>query len=103
MPARLKKGDQVMVLSGKDKGKKGKVLRVIPKKAKVVVERVGVAKKHQRRTQKFQGGIIEKPMPVFEAKLMLICPKCGEASRLRMGKLEDGSGVRFCKACDQAV
>ena len=64
---KIKKNDQVVVLSGKDKGKKGKVLRVNPDKMKVVVEAVNMVKKHQRATQKFQGGIIEKPlaMPIY--------------------------------------
>jgi len=103
MPARLKKGDQVQVLSGKDRGKKGKILRVLPGKGKVVVERVNVAKRHQRATQKFQGGIIEKPMPIDDSNVMLVCAKCGEASRVKSGKLADGTRVRMCKSCNQAV
>ena len=69
---KIKKNDQVVVLSGKDKGKKGKVLRVNPDKMTVVVEAVNMAKKHQRATQKFQGGIIDKPMAVPISKVSLI-------------------------------
>lgn len=80
---KLKKGDQAVVLSGKDAGKRAKIIRVIPDKEKVVLEGVNVAKKHQRATQKFQGGIIEKPLPLHRSKVGLICPHCHEVTRRR--------------------
>lgn len=98
MKLNIKKNDQVVVLSGKDKGKKGKVLRVIPDKLMVVVEAVAMAKKHQRATQQFPGGIIDKPMPINLSKVQLICPRCGKAARvLRTG------GRRYCKKCKELI
>jgi len=94
----IKKGDEVLILNGKDKGKKGKVLRVDPDKRTVVVEGAGMVKKHQRANQKFQGGIIDKPMPVNVSKVQLICPRCGKA--VRVGRAE---GRRICKKCKESI
>ncbi|OGB87354.1 50S ribosomal protein L24 [candidate division WOR-1 bacterium RIFCSPLOWO2_02_FULL_46_20] len=99
---KIKKDDKVIVLSGKNKGKKGKVLAVFAKEAKVIVERVNVVKRHQKPTRDFQGGIIEKPMPMYASKVMLICPKCGEPSRVK-GKKVEGKGVRACASCGEVV
>ena len=100
MANRLKKGDTVVVLSGKDKGKKGKILNVFEKG--IVVEKVNVAKKHQKPTKTFQGGIIEKPIAVDPSKIMLICPKCSEATRVRFEKVE-GKSVRKCVSCNEVL
>jgi large subunit ribosomal protein L24 len=100
MANRLKKGDTVMVLSGKDKGKKGKIISVFDDG--IVVEKVNVAKKHQKATKAFQGGIIEKPMAVNPSKLMLICQKCGKPTRVKFEKLE-GKTVRKCVKCKEIV
>ena len=100
MANRLKKGDTVMVLSGKDKGKKGKVLSVFDDG--VVVEKVNVAKKHQKATKAFQGGIIEKPMAVNPSRLMLVCQKCGKPTRVKFEKLE-GKTIRKCVKCKEIV
>ena len=100
MASRLKKGDTVVVLAGKDKGKKGKILNVFD--GGVIVEKVNVAKKHQKPTKAFQGGIIEKPMPVDPSKLMLVCPKCTKASRVRFAVIEDRS-VRKCASCGEIM
>jgi len=100
MGARLKKGDTVMVISGKDKGKKGKIIKVSDTKA--VVEKMNIAKKHQKPTKNFQGGIIEKPMPVNVSKLMLVCPKCNEATRIRFDRVEDNR-VRKCVNCKEVL
>jgi large subunit ribosomal protein L24 len=97
---RLKKGDTVIVISGKDKGKKGKILNVF--EDGVVVEKVNVAKKHQRATKTFQGGIIEKPIAVDPSKVMPVCPKCNEATRMRFGKVE-GKSVRKCAGCGEVI
>jgi large subunit ribosomal protein L24 len=100
MGARLKKGDTVMVISGKDKGKKGKIIKIL--EASAVVEKMNIAKKHQKPTKNFPGGIIEKPMPVNVSKLMLVCPKCNEATRIRFDRVED-KPVRKCVSCKEVL
>ena len=95
----IKKDDKVVVLSGKDKGKQGKVLIANPKAEKVVVEGVNVATKHQKpRQQGQEGGIIKVETPIYAAKVQLVCPKCGKATRVGY-KLADGKKVRVCKKC----
>ena len=97
---KIRKGDRVKVLTGKDRGKEGTVMRAIPKDRKVIVDGVNVAKKHQRPTQaNQQGGIIDKDMPIPVSNVALVCPSCGKATRV--GYKIDGSGqkVRACKKC----
>ncbi len=103
MAAKIKREDFVVVIAGKDRGKKGKVLRVIPKKQRVVVEGVNIVKKHQKPTATTAGGIIEKPAPIHVSNVMLVCPKCGEATRVGFTFLEDGSKVRKCKKCGEII
>ena len=99
----IKKNDTVVVLSGKDKGKKGKVLSVDPKGDKAVVEKVNVATKHQKpRRQGEEGGIISKETPIYASKLMTVCPKCGKPTRVAH-KVEDGRKVRVCKHCGAEI
>lgn len=99
----LKKGDEVIVLSGKDKGKKGKILTVISDKGKAIVENVNFVKKHQRPTQKMaKAGIIEKEAALDVAKLMLVCPRCNKASRTGSSAV-DGRNVRVCVKCEEIV
>ena len=96
---KIKKDDKVVVLSGKDKGKQGKVLIADPKGAKVVVEGVNVATKHQKpRKQGEEGGIIKVETPIYACKVMVICPKCGKPTRVAH-KLDAGKKVRVCKKC----
>ena len=96
---KIKKDDKVIVLSGKDKGKEGKVLIADPKGGKVVVEGVNVATKHQKPRQQGQdGGIIKVETPVYVSKVQLICPKCGKATRVAH-KIVNGKKVRVCKQC----
>ena len=91
----VKKNDTVIVLSGKDKGKKGKVLEAMPAAGKVVVEGVNVATCHVKpKKQGDQGGIINREIPMYASKVMLVCPKCGKATRHAV-KLADGTYVRF--------
>jgi len=97
---RIKKGDTVIVLSGKDKGRKGKVIEALPDA--VTVEKVNIVKRHQRATQKFQGGIIEKLQPVRLSKVMLVCPKCNEPNRVKIGVV-DNVKTRLCKGCGEVV
>lgn len=94
----IKKGDTVVVLSGKDRGKKGKILRVITKTGKIIVEGVQVLKKHQKPTQKFQGGIIERPAPIPVGKVQVICPRCSKPARI--GRVD---GARVCKKCGEGI
>ena len=93
----VKKNDTVIVLSGKDKGKKGKVLEAMPAAGKVVVEGVNVATCHVKpKKQGDQGGIINREIPMYASKVMLVCPKCGKATRHAV-KLADGKKVRVCR------
>ncbi|MFH1347894.1 MAG: 50S ribosomal protein L24 [Candidatus Margulisiibacteriota bacterium] len=94
----IKKGDTVIALSGKDKGKKGKVLEVFPADGKLIVERMNVAKKHQKPSRNFQGGIIEKALPLYMSKVMLVCPRCSEPSRTRRKE-----GARICASCGEVA
>ena len=95
----IKRDDKVIVLSGKDKGKEGKVLSVDPKAGKVIVEGVSVASKHSKpRKQGDKGGIIKVETPIYACKVMVVCPKCGKPTRVAH-KLENGKNVRVCKKC----
>ncbi|HDP70149.1 MAG TPA: 50S ribosomal protein L24 [Actinobacteria bacterium] len=97
----VKKGDKVLVLAGKDSGKKGKILRVFPKKGRVVVEGISMMKKHTRPTQNNpQGGIVEREGTIQVSNVQLICPSCNTATRV--GNRETGKGkVRVCRKCKQ--
>ena len=96
----IKTNDTVIVLSGKDKGKKGKILSADPKGMKVIVEGVNVATKHQKaRTQTEESAIIKKETPIYASKVMLVCPKCGKPTRVGHAFKEDGTKYRACKKC----
>ena len=100
----IKKDDLVVVLSGKDKGKQGKVLSVIPSESKVVVEGVNVATKHKKATsQTEQGGIVKKEAPIYACKVQRVCPKCNKATRPAHKLLADGKKVRICKKCGAEI
>lgn len=104
MKAHVKKGDSVMVIAGKDKGKKGKVLRVVPSTGRVVVEGVNMIKKHQRPGGKvMQGGIIDKEAPLALSNVQVICSKCGDSVRTGKKELEDGKMVRVCAKCGEVL
>ena len=99
----IKKDDKVIVLSGKDKGKMGKVLVADPKGMKVIVEGVNVATKHQKPMgQGKEGGIIKVETPIYASKVQLVCPKCGKGTRVAH-KLADGKKVRICKKCGAEI
>ena len=110
---RIKKGDLVQVLSGKDRGKQGRVLEARPRDRRVIVENLNLAKRHTKprprmnqndRTPRMQqGGIIDKPMPVAIGRVMLVCPRCDRPTRVRHLELETGVRVRACTRCGQAV
>ena len=101
MSEKIKKGDNVIVLSGKDKGKNGKVLKVVRSKSdsrlKAVVEGVNIVKKHKKQSATNKGGIESVEMPVFICKLSILDPKTSKPSRVGFKKLEDGKKVRFAK------
>lgn len=99
--SRIRKGDEVVVLSGKDKGKKGKVLRVDLSTGKAVVERVNLFKKHTRPNpqKNQQGGILEREAPISLSKLMLVCPGCDKPSRVGVSVSAEGERSRVCKKC----
>ena len=96
----VKKGDQVEVLSGKDKGARGEVLRALPAEGKVVVEGVAVVKRHTKPTQaNQQGGIVEKEAAIDVSNVALVCPSCGKATRVGHDHNAEGKKVRVCKKC----
>ena len=100
----IKKGDTVYVLSGKDKGKKGKVLAVVPDDMMVLVEGVNMSTKHKKpRTRYQQGGIIHQESPISSSKVMLVCERCKAPTKV--GKLihEDGQKDRVCKKCGEVI
>jgi large subunit ribosomal protein L24 len=95
----VKTGDIVMVVSGKDAGKKGKVLTVIPDKKRVIVEKVNIVKKHQKPTKELpQGGILDKEAPIHSSNVMLFCTECSSVTRKSVKQTAEGK-VRVCKKC----
>jgi large subunit ribosomal protein L24 len=101
MKVNVKKNDQVLVTTGKDRGARGRVLRVLASEGKAVVERVNMIKRHTRPNPNkgVQGGILEREAPIQISNLKVICPECGKPSRMGRQRLEDGRGVRVCKNC----
>jgi large subunit ribosomal protein L24 len=97
----VKKGDTVVVLSGKDRGKQGRVLRVLATKGKAIVERVNFTKKHTKPNpgKNVKGGILERESAINVAKLQVICPSCNEPARTGSHRTEEGTAVRFCRNC----
>lgn len=100
----LKKNDQVEVIAGKDKGRVGKILKVLPEKNKAVVERINMIKRHTKPTEmNQQGQIVEREAPIHVSNLQLICPECTKTGRIGKKILDDGTKVRFCKSCGESV
>ena len=100
----IKKDDVVVVLSGKDKGKQGKVLEVMPKERKVVVEKINMVSRHTKpRRQGDQGGIIQKEAPLYACKVQRVCPKCNKPTRHAHKLLADGKKVSVCKKCGAEI
>jgi large subunit ribosomal protein L24 len=101
---RLKKNDLVEVTTGKEKGKTGKVLRVLREKNQVVVEKLNMIKRHTRASPTTgQGGILEKEAPLNISKVMLICPKCATATRFRLTRTAEGKKARVCRKCKELI
>jgi large subunit ribosomal protein L24 len=100
---KIRKGDEVMVISGRDRGKKGSVLRVIPTEDRVLVQGVNMVKRHTRQSMKQQGGIVEKETPIHISNISLVDPKSGKATRIGYKFLDDGRKVRFAKASGEVL
>ena len=100
----VKTGDTVVVLSGKDKGKKGKVMAVSPKEDKVIVEKINMVKKHVKpRKMGEQGGIIKAEGAMYSSKVQLVCPRCYKPTRVGHKVYEDGAKARICKKCGESL
>ena len=98
----VKRGDIVKVISGKDKGKEGKILTAYPETGKVIVEGVALVKKHQKaRMQGQESSIVTKEAAIDASNVLRVCSKCGKAARTGVKILEDGSKVRYCKKCQE--
>lgn len=100
----LKKDDKIKVVSGKDTGKIGKILKVDRKKQRVLVENINIVKRHSRPTaQNKQGGIVESESPIPWSNVMLMCNKCMAPVRIKMQRLEDGKKIRVCRKCSEVI
>ncbi len=102
---KFKKNDVVVVISGKDKGKTGKILKVFPEKNNVIVEKVNFIKEFIRRDQSrnIQGGVMEKEAPIHISNLMLYCSECGRGIRVKKKRLENGNNIRICGRCESTM
>jgi large subunit ribosomal protein L24 len=100
----IRSGDEVLVISGKDRGKRGRVERVMPEANRAVVEGINMVKRHlKRQPGSLQAGIIDKPAPIHRSNLMLVCPNCNQPSRAAHTTLPDGAHVRMCKKCNEII
>lgn len=97
---KVKKGDKVKIIAGKDKGREGKVERIYEKQNKILVEGINLYKKHIKKSDKVpQGGVVEIPRPMDASKLMLVCPKCRKTTRVGY-EVKKGKKLRICKKCN---
>ncbi len=104
MALRIKKEDTVVVLTGKEQGKRGRVIAVFPKTGRLLVERVNMIKKHMKPNQQYkQGGIIEMEASLITSNVMLVCPKCDKPTKVANQILEDGRKLRACKKCKEVM
>jgi large subunit ribosomal protein L24 len=102
--SQIKKEDRVKVITGKDRGKIGKVLKVDRKKQRILVENINIAKRHTRPSaQNRQGGIVEAEAPLDRSNVMLMCNKCIKPVRIKMQRLDDGKKVRVCRKCNEQI
>jgi large subunit ribosomal protein L24 len=100
---KIKKDDRVQVMTGKDRGKQGKVLKVDHEKKRVVVERVNFVKRHTRASQTAKGGILEKEAPLDVSNVRLLCPSCNQPSRVGLKRSAEEGAIRYCKKCGEDV
>lgn len=100
----IKKEDTVMVITGKEKGKKGRVLRVMPDKGRLTVEKINMIKKHMKPNRQFsQGGILDKEGTLELSNVMLVCPRCSKPTRINNLILDTGKKLRQCKKCKEVI
>jgi large subunit ribosomal protein L24 len=101
----IRKNDNVLVTTGKDRGKRGRVLKVLPEKNRVIVEGVNFIKRHTKPNPQrgVKGGVVEREASVHASNVQLVCPECGKATRLGRKILGDGRKVRFCRKCEGVV
>ncbi|TBR17634.1 50S ribosomal protein L24 [bacterium] len=101
---KIKKGDMVASIKGKDRGKKGKVIEVLSAESRVLIEGINLVKKHKRRTQQDQkGGIVSIERPISIANVMVVCKHCNKPTRIGFKALSDGTKARFCKSCKETL
>jgi large subunit ribosomal protein L24 len=102
---KIRKNDKVIVTAGKDKGKVGRVLKLLPKKDRIVVEKVNMVKRHTKANPyaKTTGGIVEKEAPLHISNVALLCDSCAKPTRVGYKATEDGKKIRFCKKCNQDI
>ena len=101
---RVKRNDQVVVIAGKDRGKKGKILRVFPEDGRLTVEGLNLVKKHLRKSQSNpQGAILSREARIPSDRVMPVCARCNRGVRVGFRRLADGTKVRFCRACQEAL
>jgi len=101
---KIRRGDEVLVLTGRDQGETGKVRRAFPRENRVLVEGVNMVKRHMKpRGRTSQAGIITREAPIHVSNVMLICPKCQQPTRIGFRLLEDGSKARVCKKCQEVI
>ncbi len=102
---RIRKNDQVVVIAGRDRGKRGKVLRVFPSRNRVIVERINMIKRHTRPNpqQNIKGGLVEREASIEVSNLMIVCGECDRPTRLRHKRLNDGRKVRICHQCEGVI
>ena len=101
----IRKNDNVIVITGRDRGKRGRVLRVVPVKGRVIVEGVNFVKRHTKANpqKNVKGGIVEREAPLHASNVQIVCPECGKPTRIGSKRLDDGSRVRFCVKCKGVV
>jgi large subunit ribosomal protein L24 len=100
----IRKNDSVLVISGRERGKTGKVLRVLPEKDSVIIERINIVKRHSKpRGPQQAGGIVEKEAPITASNLMIMCDKCNAPVRVGHKVLSDGRKIRICRRCNEAI
>ena len=101
---KIKKNDMVKILSGKDKGKSGKILKIMPTGQRVIVQGINFVKKHvKRRRQEDQGGIVSQEASLDISNVSVVCKRCGRPARISIDVLSDGSKVRYCKKCKEVL
>ena len=101
----IRKNDNVLVITGKDRGKRGRVLRVLPDKNRLIVEGVNLIKRHTKPNpgRNIKGGLVEREAPLHASNVQVVCPECGKATRLGRRILGDGRKVRICRKCEGVV